>query len=184
MEYKGIPSHEFGPFQLYPSEGVLMRGQQVVPLTVKAFEILRILVENRGHVLQKDALIRAVWPDCFVEENNLTQSVSTLRRALGEDPAQRGYIERVPRRGYRFIGDVKPASVQVVPPSAAAVPQPKTLAILPFRCIGSECPDFWGVGMADALITQLTNLDQIRVRPSASVVRYDGIAVDPSTAAP
>lgn len=179
---KNNPPHQFGPFHLYPSEGILMRGRELVPLTVKAFDILRLLIENRGHVLTKESLIRSVWPDCFVEENNLTQNISTLRRALGEDPDQPRYIETVPRRGYRFIAEVTPLAV--APPALPLPhePNPKVLAILPFRCIGSECPAFWGLGMADALITQLSNLDQIRVRPSASIVRYDGVAVDWATA--
>src|ERR1700746_1097627 len=96
--------YEFGPFRLEPAEHKLMRGNEVVVLTPKAFDTLVLLVRNSGHLLEKDELIRAVWPDSFVEEGNLTNNISLLRKALGDDPP---YIETVPKRGYRFIGAVR-----------------------------------------------------------------------------
>src|SRR5437870_2661437 len=90
--------YEFGPFHLDPGERVLMRDGRVVPLSPKVFETLLVLVENSGRILGKDELMRALWPDTFVEESNLTQNISQIRRALGGD-----YIETIPRRGYRFV---------------------------------------------------------------------------------
>ena len=85
----------------------LLRDGEAVPLTLKAFELLRVLVENQGHLLGKDELLRRVWPDAVVEENNLTVTISALRKALDEGPNDRQYIETVPRRGYRFVADLR-----------------------------------------------------------------------------
>jgi DNA-binding winged helix-turn-helix (wHTH) protein/Flp pilus assembly protein TadD len=102
-----IPLYAFGPFLLDTRERRLLREGDVVPLTLKAFDLLQILVENQGHLLQKEELLRRVWPDAIVEENNLTVTISALRKALGEGPTDRQYIETVPRRGYRFVADFR-----------------------------------------------------------------------------
>src|SRR5919112_324604 len=99
--------YEFGPFLLDPAERVLTRAGQPVPMTPKAFELLLVLVENGGHLLGKKELMEAVWPDSFVEEGNLTFTISSLRKALGEDRKEPQYIETVPRSGYRFVADVR-----------------------------------------------------------------------------
>lgn len=78
-----------------------------MPLTPKVYEVLQLLVQNSGHMLGKDELLKAVWPDSFVEEGNLTRNISTLRAALGENPNDHQYIETVPKRGYRFIAGVR-----------------------------------------------------------------------------
>src|ERR1017187_41421 len=98
---------EFGWFSLNPAERLLLREQVQVRLPPKAFDVLVVLVENRGRLLGKDELLRTVWPDTFVEESNLTQHVSILRKALrdGEDGFQ--YVETIPRHGYRFIAEVR-----------------------------------------------------------------------------
>jgi TolB-like protein/DNA-binding winged helix-turn-helix (wHTH) protein/Tfp pilus assembly protein PilF len=98
---------EFGPFRLDPAEKVLLADGRPAPLTPKAFETLLALVENSGHILEKDELLKRVWPDTFVEEGTLVQNIATLRKALGEGPDHRPYIETVPRRGYRFSGTVR-----------------------------------------------------------------------------
>jgi TolB-like protein/DNA-binding winged helix-turn-helix (wHTH) protein len=96
--------YEFGPFRLDPAERKLMRGKEIVPLTPKAFDTLHLLVRNSGHLLEKDDLIRILWPDAFVEEGSLSNNIFLLRKALGGDPE---FIETVPRRGYRFVGAVR-----------------------------------------------------------------------------
>lgn len=103
--------YEFGPFRLFPGEQLLLRGDHSVPLTPKVFEVLALLVERHGHLVRKAELMEAVWPDSFVEEGNLTQSISVLRKALGERKHRR-YIETVPKRGYRFIAEVRYAPVR------------------------------------------------------------------------
>src|ERR1700730_12378903 len=101
--HSGKHLYEFGGFCLDPTERVLLQAGKRVPLVPKAIETLLILVQHSGHVLTKDELIRSVWPDTFVEENNLNQHISALRRALGEDQNGDVYIETVPRLGYRFV---------------------------------------------------------------------------------
>src|SRR5262245_30945745 len=93
---------EFGPFRVDPVERVLLREGQAVSLTPKVFDLLLLLLESRGHVVEKERLMREIWPGTFVEEGNLTQNISVLRKILGEHQ----YIQTVPRRGYRFVGHV------------------------------------------------------------------------------
>jgi DNA-binding winged helix-turn-helix (wHTH) protein/Tol biopolymer transport system component len=96
--------YEFGPFRLDPAERKLLRGDKVVVLTPKVFDTLVLLVGNHGHLLEKENLLRMLWPDSFVEEGNLSNNIFLLRKALGDDSA---YIETVPKRGYRFVGAVR-----------------------------------------------------------------------------
>src|SRR4029077_13922023 len=102
--------YEFGRFRLKSDERVLLRGEEFVPLTPKAFDILLALLENDGRIVRKDDLMKKVWPDTFVEEGNLTQNVSLLRKALGESANGPQFIETVPRRGYRFVAPVNRGS--------------------------------------------------------------------------
>jgi DNA-binding winged helix-turn-helix (wHTH) protein/tetratricopeptide (TPR) repeat protein len=116
---EGNNLYEFGPFRLDPAERSLLRDGKPVPLTPKAFELLVLLVENRGHLLKKDELIERVWPNTFVEEANLVQNVSALRKALDDKNGGVQYIETVPKGGYRFTAAVvdhtPPARVETVP---------------------------------------------------------------------
>jgi DNA-binding winged helix-turn-helix (wHTH) protein/TolB-like protein/Tfp pilus assembly protein PilF len=98
--------YEFGSFQLDTGERLLLCKGQPVPLPPKVYDTLLTLVENSGHIIEKEELMRAVWPDTFVEEANLTVNISALRKALGEGLQEQRYIETVPRRGYRFISTV------------------------------------------------------------------------------
>jgi DNA-binding winged helix-turn-helix (wHTH) protein/TolB-like protein len=100
-------SYQFGRFSVNTAERVLLRDQELVPLTPKAFDILLTLVENGGHLVEKDDLMKRVWPNTFVEEGNLTQNISLLRKALGESASGPQFIETVPRRGYRFVAPVR-----------------------------------------------------------------------------
>lgn len=94
----------FGVFRIDVAERVLLGKKGSVSLTPKAFDLLLFLVENSGHMLEKEELMKQVWPDSFVEENNLAQNISTLRKVLGEEGSK--FIETVPKRGYRFVADV------------------------------------------------------------------------------
>src|SRR6185436_7017333 len=98
---------EFGEFQLDVRERALLRNGEAVPLTPKAFDTLVILVENAGSLVEKDEIMRAVWPDSFVEEIGLARNISVLRKALGEDAVEQQFIETVPKRGYSFTADVR-----------------------------------------------------------------------------
>lgn len=98
--------YEFGEFRLDREARILVQGGKIVPVTPKAIQILLTLVERPGQVVAKDDLIKAVWPDTFVEESNLTSNISILRKQLGIHPQGGEYIETIPKRGYRFIATV------------------------------------------------------------------------------
>src|SRR5689334_19385589 len=97
--------YEFGDFRLDAGRRLLLRHGEMVPLTPRVFDTLLYFARHQGRLLGKDELIQAIWPDSFVEENNLTQNVSTLRRALGESRGDNRYIVTVPGHGYRFAAD-------------------------------------------------------------------------------
>jgi len=99
--------YAFDNFVVDAGKSVLSREGQSVPLTPKAFEILLVLVRNPGRVLKKEELIEEVWPDAFVDENNLPRNISSLRKALGEGPAEHKYIVTLPGQGYRFVAEVR-----------------------------------------------------------------------------
>ena len=102
-------AYRFGPFQLDSRERRLSRGCDVIPLRLKVFDTLRVLVENAGRLVTKQELLDTIWPETTVEENNLNHNVSVLRKALGEKATGQQYIETVPRVGYRFAATVEPA---------------------------------------------------------------------------
>ena len=99
--------YEFGRFRIDTAQRLLLRDQEIVSLTPKVFDMLLTLVESSGEVVSKDSLMKKVWPDTFVEEGNLTQNISLLRKALGEGQNGHQYIETVARRGYRFAAPVQ-----------------------------------------------------------------------------
>ena len=99
--------YEFGPFQLDPPERLLLCDGQPVSLTPKAFDMLLALVDRSGHLVEKDELLKIVWPGSFVEEGNLAVTISQLRKALNDDRGQHRYIETVSKKGYRFVAEVK-----------------------------------------------------------------------------
>ena len=237
-----------------------MRDGSALPLAPKAFDILLLLVQNSGHLVKRDTLMEAVWPDSFVEETNITVNISFLRKTLGAAGDGQPYIETVPRRGYRFNGGVTeceeidepriersvtaPAEPEAGLVAAAAAPAPvaesrmaeppptarpqvppplewrtsavrillltlvivgvalagfyswwhlrakfttvsaseRSIAILPFRPLEATAEDeYLGLGMTDALITRLSNLHKIIVRPVGAVRKY-ATADDPIAA--
>ncbi len=132
--------YEFGPFRLDVAERLLTREGEPVQLPPKVFDTLLAMVEHEGHLLEKDDLIKILWPDSVVEEGSLTRNVSYLRKALGEGEAGRQFIETVPRRGYRFVAPVRTAvgsgreaerAAEIslaVPPAPEPLPSPATTA--------------------------------------------------------
>src|SRR4029450_6650520 len=100
-------AYRFGPFHLDVRERLLSRGGQAIPLRLKVFDTLVLLVENAGRLVTKQELLDRVWPETTVEENNLNHNVSVLRKALGERATGQQYIETVPRVGYRFAAPVE-----------------------------------------------------------------------------
>ena len=217
--------YEFGSFRIDTANRLLFRDGKPIPLKPKVVETLLVLIENRGRVVEKEELIRELWPDSFVEEGNLTQNIYVLRKALETDEDAEPYIETIPRRGYRFAAQVnelheEAAVLPVERNDVAPVQEPrqlisqprvliilvvgllvvgisfylfrnrttspissteiKSLAILPFKSLRGEAADeYMGQGMADALITKLSNSRRIAVRPTSAVLRYSALDKDP-----
>jgi len=146
----------FGPFLLDPVAHDLLRDGESIPLTPKAFDILLVLVENHGRLLDKEELIKAVWPDTFVEEGNLYVMVSILRKIFKDH----GYIQTVPKHGYRFVGTVNvlplgacAGHADVIAAEAGSVSEAQAgaLAALPTPVVPSMVPSIAPVGMPGAL---------------------------------
>lgn len=170
--------YEFDDFRLDATRRVLLLRGEPLPLTPRVFDTLLYFVRHHGRVIGKDELMQAIWPDSFVEENNLNQNVSMLRRALGHSR----YIVTVPGSGYRFAADVKTISGPEESVSAAGI-QAKTIAVLPFKPILELNRDeALELGMADTLIARLSNSAKLIVRPLSSVRRYGGLEQDPQAA--
>ncbi|MGH9937967.1 MAG: winged helix-turn-helix domain-containing protein, partial [Blastocatellia bacterium] len=237
--------YEFGPFRIDPSQRALFREGRLVALPPKIFETLLALVERSGQIVEKDKLIKEVWPETIVEENNLTQYISALRKTLGDGRHEHRYIQTIPRRGYRFAAEVREVrdeaaeliirdqttlslkiseeteeieqertargteaagsfawrqnlrrTIPVVTTLALALagvifwiaiktkpadtgvgqtPFRGSIAVLPFKALdASERDEYLGLGMADTLITKLSNIGQIKVRPTSAIRKYAG----------
>ncbi|HTQ58100.1 MAG TPA: winged helix-turn-helix domain-containing protein [Bryobacteraceae bacterium] len=225
---------EFGPFRADALRRLLLRDGEVVPLTSKAFDTLLVLVRNRDRVLEKEELLHSIWPDSFVEEANLAQNVSAVRKALGEIPGEHRYIATVPGRGYRFVGDVRLVApetevtlerrtmAEVVVEeeehdetarawrlsrrqtmvaaallaaivlgiagwrfwrnATADVTATRSIAVLPFQPLSGQGENPLGLGLADAVITKLTNVHRLIVRPTNSILKYAQTPAAPQAA--
>ena len=121
--------YEFDRFRLELSEHRLLRDGQVVPMTPKMFDLLRVLVEHAGHLVEKEHLFKEVWGETFVEEGSLTRGISVLRKLLGETEAQR-FIETVPKRGYRFVAALRESAAESPPTSSRLPASRRGLAIV------------------------------------------------------
>ena len=115
MQQQCNTAYEFGPFLLDPPAHLLLKNGQPIALPPKAFDTLLMLVQRQGTLLTKNELLNTVWPDAYVEENNLTQYVSMLRKVLGDDGNGNKYIETVPRLGYRFVAGVREVTEEKPP---------------------------------------------------------------------
>lgn len=172
--------YEFGPFRLEESEFRLLRNGQPVPLKGKTFQLLLLLIQNAGHVLTKTELMTHLWPDSFVEDHNLAVQISDLRNALGREHQ---YIVTVSRYGYRFTATVTKRDQASYAAGEATTGclhdgrprEPFTLAVLPFKVIGGSTDDaYLELGVADALITRLSTLQYVIVRPTSAIRSYAG----------
>ncbi len=248
--------YEFGHFVLDTVRHLLLRGERPVALTPKTYDLLLVLVGSGGRLLLKDELMKALWPNSFVEESNLTQQISMIRKALRESPGEDRYIVTVASKGYRFAAPVKlrgkedsgtPAelslpsderrkttdTVFVTPseewglassepsppsklktaelvsfrrrrivlaivvslgialialgyvmhrkqsPGARSAKLPRSLAILPFHNLRQDpSSDFLALSLADAVVTKLSYVSALTVRPSSAVEKYRNLAID------
>jgi Tol biopolymer transport system component/DNA-binding winged helix-turn-helix (wHTH) protein len=112
--------YELGPFRISVGERVLRREDRIVPLTPKCFDTLLVLAQHAGNVVEKERLMRVVWPDSFVEESNLSQNIFVLRKTLGETPEGAKYIQTIPKRGYRLVVPAAETVPAVTLPEGAA----------------------------------------------------------------
>jgi DNA-binding winged helix-turn-helix (wHTH) protein/tetratricopeptide (TPR) repeat protein len=159
--------YSFGPFRLNVGENLLLRDGAPVTLPPKAFETLVALVESNGRLLTKEDLMKRLWPETFVEEANLANNISLLRKVLEDDRQVARYIETVPKRGYRFVASV-------APPSSV-----RSIAVLPFKpLVKTSRDEVLELGLADSLITRLSNIRQINVRPIGAISRYANVEYD------
>ncbi len=167
--------YEFGEFQIDVARRLILgEGGRVLPITPKVFDTLLYMVEHPDEVLDKRALMDAIWPQTAVEENNLNQNISILRKVLGGKRAEHNYILTVPGRGFRFVAPVRK---HVRPSTGVSI---KSIAVLPFRPLVREDRDAsLEMGMADTLIARLSGLRDIIVRPISAVSKYAGIEKDP-----
>jgi len=187
--------YEFESFRLDVIRRLLWRDGNPVPLTPKAFDLMVALVEHHGTVLDKSELMRLLWPNLAVEENNLTVIISSLRKALRESPEEHKYVVTIPKRGYCFVAPVNEVwgasdgtinglaenlSESVRDDSRLSGPQAKSIAVLPFRTTNAgQNEDYLGLGMSDVLITKLGSINQIVVRSTSTVLSQAGGRHDP-----
>ena len=106
--------YEFGPFRVDADKEILLRAGEPIPLQPKTFQILLVLIRHSQEIVTKEDLMKAVWPDTFVEEANLSRNIFMLRKALAENPPEQRYIVTVPGRGYRLAENVRLVSAQQV----------------------------------------------------------------------
>ncbi len=166
---------EFGPFRVDPVRRILTRDGQPVHLAPKAFTLLRVLLEHRGRVLSKEELFGFLWPKAAGTEANLSMNVTAVRRALGEEPHEHRYVVTIPQQGYSFVAEVR----ELHPGSRPGLVDPvsdeplRRLAVLPFRLLhGRPTDGYLRLGLADALITQLSKYKAVSVRSTGSVRRF------------
>lgn len=189
MPHNNNLSYEFGPYQFDLSKRELRRAGETVTLTRKATEILIMLLVNAGQVVEKEELLREVWPNTFVEEANLTQHVFALRKALGDERAVPRYIETVTRRGYRFLGVVRVIEADGNHvgngQSGGHLSQERpVVAVLPFINVkGDPELEYLVQGITDNIITNLSRISTLRVMSRSAVLRYKTKPVDPQQAA-
>ncbi|HET6978363.1 MAG TPA: winged helix-turn-helix domain-containing protein [Pyrinomonadaceae bacterium] len=183
--------YEFKGFRLEAGQRRLLFQGQPVPLKPKILDLLLFLVEMRGQLVVKEDLMREIWPDSIVEENNITVSMSILRKTLGDDQLTHQFIETVPRRGYRFLAEV--VEVPVEKPAASVVRRPDTqtesqdetidsLAVLPSQMPGSDPNvEYLSDGITESIVNMLSRIPKLRVLACSTVFRFKGKDVDPQT---
>jgi len=180
MDRRPLPvPYRFGAFALDAEAGMLLRGGEPALLGRRAVALLRLLLERAPSPVSKDALIDAAWPGLAVEDSNLTVQVAALRRAL-EQGGGAGWIETLPRRGYRYVGPpvtrVEAGATEPSQAPALAVPEKPSIAVLPFEPSGDAA--WFADGMVDDIITGLSRLKWLFVIARNSSVVYRGRAAD------
>jgi DNA-binding winged helix-turn-helix (wHTH) protein/tetratricopeptide (TPR) repeat protein len=180
MHQAGSPIYEFQGFRLDAGKRVLLEGGKVIPLTPKVFDTLLYMLEHAGETFSKEALMQAVWPDTIVEENNLNQNISMLRRVLGEKRGENRYIATIPGRGYQFTASV--VSIGGASAKAESSTRGETrvaLAVLPFdNMTGDAERAYLADGLTEETIAAMGQVDpdHLSVIGRTSVMRYRNTA--------
>ncbi|CAN5411189.1 hypothetical protein BH23ACI1_BH23ACI1_10810 [soil metagenome] len=162
----GPASYRFGPFTVDASSYRLIRDGRPVPLSPKSIDLLLYLAASPSILVSKDELFSALWPDVAVTDNALTQAVSELRQALGDDPAKPTYVQTVARRGYRFIAPVEPLLplVSAKSPPTEAVERPAAIAVLEFTNVTNDPEVAWlSSGIAETVTNDLRAKARLRI---------------------
>ncbi|ARP67446.1 transcriptional regulator [Mesorhizobium sp. WSM1497] len=176
--------YQFGPFRLDQVAGILYHGAEPTMLGQRAVSLLRLLLQNAGVPVSKDALVEAGWGKLAVADNNLTVQIAALRRVLADAADAESWIETLPRRGYRYVG---PAVATNVPDrfaaartaSAPTLPEKPSVAVLPFSNLsGDPQQEYFADGMVDDIITGLARIKWLFVIARNSTFAYKGRAVD------
>src|SRR5262245_42199472 len=157
--------YEFGPFSLDTAERLLLRDGEELSLTPKIFDLLLVLVENSGRILEKEELMKAIWPHAIVEETNLTRNISTLRKVLGESQDAHPYIETIPWRGYRFVASVKEVTNTNSETAITIPPSPSTPSETEER--GSRSVEATAVGPASNVASLISRIRRHQVAAGA-----------------
>jgi DNA-binding winged helix-turn-helix (wHTH) protein len=181
----------FGSFTLNEAEQQLLRNDEPVRLAPKVFDVLLVLIQNRGSLVTKEKLLEEVWPDAFVEEANLSVNVASLRKALDEDDDEWRCIETVPKRGYRFVAAVSEVTYE----SASAREEaglsdtrndekrtevPNSVAVLPFKNEGcGSAGDYLAAGLMESITNRLSRLRGLRVMARHTVYSCHQPNLDP-----
>jgi TolB-like protein len=176
--------HTFGPFRLDTAAEILFREAEPVALGQRAVALLRVLVEEAGKPVSKDALINAAWPGLTIEDSNLTVQIAALRRVLAEAPGGENWIETLPRRGYRFTGPaiadgVRSAEAIATIKASPTPPDIPSIAVLPFQNLsGDPAQEYFADGIVEEIITALSRFRYLFVIARNSSFTYKGRAVD------
>ena len=180
--------YEFHGFRLDEAQLRLLYQEKPVPLTPKILDLLLFLVKSRGQLITKDELMNAIWPDSFVEENNITVSMSTLRKTLSDTGGDKQFIETVPRRGYRFVAEV----TELAPAHQPAGKSDKTvhieigeelidsLVVIPFEGADQDFSvEYLSDGICESIINMLSRIPKLRVLACSTAFRFKGKDIDP-----
>jgi DNA-binding winged helix-turn-helix (wHTH) protein/tetratricopeptide (TPR) repeat protein len=179
--------YEFHGFRLEEAQLRLLYQNQPVPLKPKILDLLLFLIKKRGQLIGKEELMREVWPDAIVEENNITVSMSILRKTLGEGRSDRQFIETIPRRGYRFVAEVIEQSEEVpagyldltIPVESEGEPI-DSLAVIPMEGVDKDFNvEYLSEGITESIINVLSRVPKLRVLACSTVFRFKRKDIDP-----
>jgi TolB-like protein/tetratricopeptide (TPR) repeat protein len=178
--------YALGPFRLHTQANILFRGVEPVALGHRAVLLLKVLIEQAGAPVSKEALIEAAWPGLAVEDGNLTVQIAALRRVFEQESGGESWIETLPRRGYRYVGpitaltDKGPAAATAVPSTPPlAIPDRPSIAVLAFQNLsGDPEQEYFADGVVEDIITGLSHIKWLFVIARNSSFIYKGKTVD------